>query len=191
MRKTFLIILMVISFTKSFSVDFYEDDKVIRSRVDIVVDGEVKSINMHKLLQMTQMIESSGGRDNYKGRVAKSSYQYEMATVNHYKTLPLISDLWKNIESILDKKLNPLNEEDSKYITYIIYFAKLYYHKNLLNNNKYLLESGDLEWAVYKTFWNSSKGASTYKKWKERTFQLEAEIAIYDKLGKYLYATMK
>ena len=191
MKKMLVLIIIFLGVTlNSYALDFFENNKIIKKEMSFTVNGKVIEVDVHHLLQMTQMIESNGGRDKYTGRVAKTSYQYEMATVNHYRNLPFVKDLWKNVESLLGRELNPLSDKDAKYVTYIIYFAKLYYHQNLLENNKYLEETGDVEWAIYKTFWNSSKGASTYTKWIERGYQVEAENKIYELVGSELYASI-
>lgn len=189
MKKIFMLLFLFIG-ANLFALDFYNNNNIIRKEMTLTINDKVVKVNIHHLLQMTQMIESNGGRDRYEGRVAKTSYQYEMATVNHYRNLPFVKDFWKNIESMVGRELNPLSNKDAKYVTYIIYFAKLYYHQNLLNNNKYLEETGDIEWAIYKTFWNSSKGASTYTKWIERSYQVEAENRIYELIGSELYASI-
>lgn len=141
---------------------------------DIIISGEVKQINMERLLDLTQMIESRGGRDNYKGRVAKTSYQYELETVNHY--LSLIPDLKAHVESELGRELDLHSEDDARYVAWLVYMAKLQYHRNWLDKyNKYYNQSGDVEWAVYKVMWNSIKGASTLNKWRQR----EVEYYVY------------
>lgn len=138
---------------------------------DIIISGEVTQINMERLLDMTQMIESRGGRDPHKGRIAKTSYQYEMQTAKHY--IKLVPDLKKYVESSLNRKLELNKESDARYITYIIYMSKIQYHRGWLDKyDKYYSQSGDVEWAVYKVLWNSVKGASTYKKWKQREREL-------------------
>lgn len=141
---------------------------------DIIISGEVKQINMERLLDLTQMIESRGGRDNYKGRVAKTSYQYELETVNHY--LSLIPDLKAYVESELGRELDLYSEDDARYVCWLVYMAKLQYHRNWLDKyNTYYNQSGDVEWAVYKVLWNSIKGASTLNKWRQR----EVEYYVY------------
>lgn len=146
----------------------------IPANQDIIISGEVKQINMERLLDLTQMIESRGGRDNYKGRVAKTSYQYELETVNHY--LSLIPDLKAYVESELGRELDLYSEDDARYVCWLVYMAKLQYHRNWLDKyNKYYNQSGDVEWAVYKVMWNSIKGASTLNKWRQR----EVEYYVY------------
>lgn len=189
MKKMILIFMLVLG-VQSLSLDFFDNNTIIKRNMVLIVDGEKINVNIHHLLQMTQMIESNGGRDNYNGRVAKTSYQYEMATVEHYKKLPMVKDMWMNIESLLGRELNPLSNTDAKYVTYIIYFAKLFYHSNLLNDNKYLKETGDIEWAIYKTLWNSSKGASTFNTWVKRSYQVEAEREIYNLIGSERYTSI-
>lgn len=144
---------------------------------DILISGEVKQINMERLLDMTQMIESRGGKDNYKGRVAKTSYQYELETVNHY--LSLIPDLKAYVESELGRELDVHSEDDARYVAWLVYMSKLQYHRAWLDKyNKYYKQSGDIEWSAYKVLWNSVKGASTLNKWRQREVELFCMEAI-------------
>lgn len=134
---------------------------------EIMVKDEIVEIDMHRLLALTQMVESRGGKDPYHGRVAKTSFQYEMETAEHY--VNLVPEFRSYIESELGRELKFGSEEDAPYIAYIIFMAKLQYHRGWLDKYyKYYKETGDIEWLVYKVYWNSVKGASTYKKWNQR-----------------------
>lgn len=137
------------------------------------IGGEIHHINIDRLLDLTRQIESRGGKDNYQGRYAKTSYQYELDTVQHY--LSAVPELKSYVEERLGRKLNILSEKDARYITWLVYMAKLRYHKSWLNKYyTYYLETGDTEWLIYKVLWNSIKGKSTYKKWQQRNKELIA-----------------
>ena len=180
--KKLVILIMVVFGVYSYGVDFLTRDKIIKDKMVIMIGNEKREINIKRLIEMTQMMESSGGRNRYTGRVAKSSYQYEIATWDHYKRLPMVKDLYENISSMVGHKLDPLKEEDSKYITYILYYAKIFYHHKKIATSKFF-NSDDIEWTIYKELWNSSLGASTYAKWVERTSEYKAEMLIKGEIG--------
>lgn len=182
MKKMIVAILMLFLGMSTYSVDFLSNNKIIKKEMKLNINGELRTINIHRLIEMTQMMESSGGRNKYSGRIAKSSYQYELATWDHYKKLPMVKDLYNNLSEMIGHKLDPLKEEDSKYITYILYYAKLYYHKNRIVKSKFF-NNEDLEWTIYKEFWNSSKGASTYAKWNQRIREYRVEELIKGEIG--------
>lgn len=160
MKKFRYLLLSVLISTTGFSFE-------IPRYQDIVVKDEVVRIDMHRLLDQTQMIESRGGRDVHRGRVAKTSYQYEIQTAEHY--VNLVPELKSWIEEELGKTLKFNCEEDARNIAYLIYMSKLQYHRDWLDKfDRYYRETGDVEWAVYKIYWNSIKGATTRRKWNQR-----------------------
>lgn len=134
---------------------------------ELRIKDEIVEIDMHRLLALTQMIESRGGKDPFQGRVAKTSFQYEMETAEHY--INLIPEFKSYIESELGRELKYGTEEDAPYISYLIFMAKFQYHRNWLDKYYNIYKNtGDIEWTVYKLYWNSVKGASTFKKWNQR-----------------------
>lgn len=161
MRKLKALILGLLLSASAYSLD------AIPRYQDLAICDHFVSVDMHRLLELTQMIESRGGRDHYHGRVAKTSYQYEMATAEHY--IKLVPEFKKWLESEIGRELQLGKEEDARYITYLIYMSKIMYHKNWMDKfSVYYEETGDIEWCMYKVLWNSIKGASTYSKWVQR-----------------------
>ena len=143
---------------------------ILPSTQSLIIGGQLHTIDINRLLYMTQMMESRGGKDKYTGKIAKTSYQYELDTANYY--LDKVPELKNYIEKNLGRKLNLLSENDAKYICWLIYMAKLRYHKNWLDKYyNFFLETGDTEWLVYKVLWNSIKGKSNYNTWNIRLKQ--------------------
>lgn len=176
--KKIIILLLIISSslfarmsTEEINKDIESLFKIVNQYQDIRIEDEFYSVDMKRLLEMTHMIESRRGKDNYLGRVAKTSYQIEEQTINHY--LPLIQDLKCFLEKELNRPLIFGREEDAIYYAYLLYMAKIRFHKNWLDKyyDKYYIDD-DIEWFVYKILYNSIKGKSTYKKWKEREVEL-------------------
>lgn len=176
MKKIIMLLLIISSLAFGKSVESINKDidklfTIVNQYQDIKLKGEYYAVDMKRLLQMTQMIESRGGRDNYLGRIAKTSYQIEEETLNHY--IPLVQDLKCFLEKELDRQLIFGEEEDAIYYAYLLYMAKIRFHKNWIDKyyDKYYVDS-DVEWLIYKILYNSIKGKSTYKKWKEREVEL-------------------
>lgn len=133
---------------------------------------DIVNVDLERLMRLTTMIESRYGTNTYKGRIAKSPFQYELDTARHY--ISVVPELKSFLECELGRQINVDNEDDCVYITYLIYMSKIRHHKNWLDKfyNKYYKNSKDAEWLVYKVLYNSIKGASTYKKWKQREIEL-------------------
>lgn len=177
--KNIIILLSLLVYNSVFSnmsvVDIDKDInnlfRIVNQYQDIRIEDEFYSVDMKRLLQMTAMIESRYGTNNYKGRVAKTVFQYEMDTATHY--VKQVAILKGYLENQIGRKININNEKDCVYITYLIYMSKFRFHFDWLDkySNKYFNDV-DAEWLVYKVFWNSTKGASTYKKWKEREMEM-------------------
>ncbi len=133
---------------------------------DIRIGDDFYQIDMIELLEMTAQVESRYGQDNYNGRVAKTPFQFELDTANHY--VSLVKELKGFLESEIGRELKVENEQDCVYITYLIYMSKLRYHRRWVEKLHKKYFKGDVEWFIYKIFWNSTKGASTYKKFRMR-----------------------
>ena len=167
--KKIIILLMLIP-TIAFGYDLERDlntlFKYVSQTQEITVDGSIYEVDMRRLLVMTMGIESNFGKDKYHGRVAKSPMQFELSTAEHY--VKIIPELRQYLESKIGRKLT-FKDRDCIYISYLIYMSKLqHHHKWLTRHKRYFIETGDIEWLVYKVLWNSIKGASTYKKWTYR-----------------------
>ncbi|MGL5191632.1 MAG: hypothetical protein ACRC7S_18480 [Cetobacterium sp.] len=125
-------------------------------------------IDMRKLINQTAMIESNYGRDNYKGRVAKTFLQIEPKSYEYYVNLS--PELKEYIENELGRELK-LSNENAVFIAYIIYLNKIQTHSNWINKFKHSHYNGDNEWYMYKLYYNSLKGEATYKKWQQRQIE--------------------
>lgn len=173
-----LIILFIILFNVSFSYTVEEInadiDKLftfVSDTHDIKINNEIKTINLRELLRMTLMVESNYGRDNYKGRIAKTPFQLEPNTGKHYKNI--VPELKTYIESCIGRKLNHLKDRDSVYVAYIIYMSKFTHHRSWVDKfSKSKYYNHDNEWFIYKIYWNSIVGATSYSKWEKRRIEL-------------------
>lgn len=167
-----VIIFFIISLSL-FSKKIEGNDKlfsIVSPTQDIRVGDYIYQIDIKRLLEMTQMMESRGGRDNYRGRIAKTSYQLEYDTIKHY--IPLCEELKCFLEDELGRKLVFGKEEDAIYYTYLLYMVKIRYHRDWLEKYIQYSRENDIEWLVYKILFNSINGKSNYKKWKEREKEL-------------------
>lgn len=177
---TLICILMCnISLSKEESIH-YKISTNIRRLIEVVSDTQPIVINdvyydldiLH-LLEMTVMLESNYGLDNYKGRIAKSPFQYEEPTVNF--GMKYNDDLLEYLEYRLGHKIDPMNDEHSPYVAYLIYMAKLRHHKKYIDIyvKKNPNEDFDPEWLVYKSMYNSHLGASKFDTWNRRKEELD------------------
>lgn len=140
---------------------------IVSSTQDINIDNEIITIDLRRLIIMTSMIESRMGQDPYNGRIAKTYMQIEENTARHY--IVRVGILKEFIESKINRKLQWDKDEDAIYVSYLLYMAKLKFHCDYLqkNFNKYNGKQ-DYEWAVYKIFYNTKYGSSSYKTWLKR-----------------------
>lgn len=143
--------------------------KIVPEKQVIIMNGKEEMIDMRYLINMTSMNESFYGRGKYKGRIAKTHMQIEELTYNHY--VPLVSELKLDIENQLGRKLQ-LRDEDAVYVAYLIYTAKLKYHRSWIDKLQRYYR-GDLEHYIYKIYFNSILGATTYSMWNRRKSELE------------------
>lgn len=180
MKKILILLIMVVNFNNLFSKTTPEKlnkdmDKlfnIVSQYQDIKINGELKTIDMRKLLQVTLMLESRYGLDNYNVKHAKTPFQIEKVTGEHY--LKINPYLKEYIEDNIGRKIKWNRDNDSVYATYIIYLSKLRYHYDWLDKLYSKVDGNkDTEWYVYKIYWNSVKGASTYVKYKKRLIGLE------------------
>ena len=173
MKKIIMILILVVS-TYSYSRDPQQISNdiqhlftIVNKYQDIIVDGVVYQVDMERLLEMTAMVESRYGTNNYKGRIAKTEFQFELTTANHYVTIA--NELKGFLEEKLGRKISIDNDRDSVYIAYIIYMSKIRYHRDWLDKHKNIYEkSFDIEYLLYKVLWNSVLGKTTYSKWIDR-----------------------
>lgn len=173
MRVLVLFLLLAINTFCYSVVDIKKDVdnlfKVVPENYIIIRNGKQEVINMRYLINMTSMNESFYGRDKYKGRIAKTHMQIEEPTYNHY--VPLVSEPKIEIEKSLGRKLC-LRDEDAVYIAYLVYIAKLKYHYDWLDK-LHSYYKGDLEYYIYKIYFNSTLGDTTFSMWNRRKIELE------------------
>lgn len=135
---------------------------------EIIINNHIYTINMDLLLDMTAMIESRNGRDNYNGRVVKTYMQIEEETYKFYSNK--VPEFKQYIEEKLGRKLIWDSDRDARYNAYIIYMGKMQTHSHW--KDKLIKHfNGDVEWYIYKIYYNSIRGKSTYKKWQQRKFE--------------------
>lgn len=151
---------------------------VVNQYQDICVNDNYYRVDLKKLIKVTAQIESRYGRDEYKGKVAKTVFQYEMDTASHY--VKNVGILKSHLESELGRKISIYNEKDCVYVTYLIYMAKFRFHKEWLDKYYDKYYENDIEWLVYKVFWNSSLGATTKEKYDFRIKELIEEGMLND-----------
>lgn len=133
----------------------------------IIIDEQLYVVDMKRLLWLTAGMESNFGRDKYTGRVAKTYMQLEPKSAEHY--IKIIPQFRFYLANELNRNINIQKNSDAMYVTYLFYMSKIQYHFNWINKYKYIFyETNDLEWFIYKLYFNSIKGQSTYKKWKYR-----------------------
>lgn len=196
MKKIILLGMLLLSFiSHGYSVDNLSKDldtlfTIVSNEQELQVDGVTYKLDIRHLLEMTLQIESRFGQDKYGGRIAKTPFQYEPTTAEHY--VKIMPELKKYIEDKLERKLNLYDNKDCVFVAYIIYMSKVQHHKKWLDkySKTYFRKSGDLEWLLYKTLWNSVKGHSTYKKWKQRADEL-SEIKLDRKYNKWYNIIIK
>lgn len=177
MYKIILLLMILInsvSFSKYSVESIHKDvDKLFNSIIDsdthnVRIGINIYEIDLRRLLLQTAMIESNFGRDKYSGRVAKTYLQIEENTAKWYLSQqPLLKSY---IEEKLGRKLEWNKDEDAMFVAYILYMAKFEQHKSWLNKFRYTnhFKDGDLEYYVYKIFYNSIAGSSKYSTWKKR-----------------------
>lgn len=179
MKKIIMLLLIISSLAFGKSVESINKDidklfTIVNQYQDIKLKGEYLRVDLKELLKLTAQVESRYGRDNYKNRVAKGVFQYEMATAIYY--VKQVGILKSYIEEQLGRKIDVNNEDDCVYITYLIYMSKFRFHFDWLNKYySYYSETNDIEWLVYKVFWNSIKGATTREKFIQRRTELIKE----------------
>lgn len=143
--------------------------KIVPENYIIIRNGKQEVIDMRYLINMTSMNESFYGRGSYKGRIAKTHMQIEELTYNHY--VPLVSEPKIEIEKSLGRKLC-LRDEDAVYIAYLVYIAKIKYHYDWLDKLQRYYR-GDIEYYIYKIYFNSTTGSTTFSMWNRRKSELE------------------
>lgn len=178
-----MILINSVSFSKYSTENIHKDlDKIftiVSDTHNIRIGNNVYDIDLKRLLLQTTMIESNLGRDKYNGRIAKTYMQIEEKTAKWY--MSQVPELKSYIEEELGRKLVWNKDSDAMFVTYLIYLSKIKSHRNWLDKYKHTkhFEDGDLEYYIYKIFYNSIAGSSKYSTWEKR------EKEYYDLKYKY------
>lgn len=174
----YIIIILLLFYNTSFGSISSDIDRlftIVNDEQEIIIKDSIHTIDLRRLLQMTAMMESRYGTNNYKGRVAKTPMQYELSTADFYTDY--MSELTNYMAKEFDMPYSAYQELTGVFHSYIIYMGKIQLHHKLLDRYyHYYSDTEDIEWLVYKVLWNSIKGKSTYAKWKQR----EIEFTIHD-----------
>lgn len=178
MKKLIIALMIIIGTTtfgkltpKQIDRDIERLFKIVSPIQELNVNGNIMEIDLKRLMRMTAMVESRFATNKYSGKIAKSAFQYEMATANHY--VGIVGELKNYLETEIGREISLTNDNDCVYVTYLIYMSKLRHHRGWLDKYYTLFrETGDIEWLVYKVLWNSVKGATTYNKWQNRDMEM-------------------
>lgn len=165
--------LFVATFGYNYPTDKIHKDidtlfSIVSDTHDIRINNNIFTLDMRRLLIQTAMIESNFARDKYRGRVAKTYMQIEENTAKWY--LSQVPEIRTYIEERLSRKLIWNKDEDAMFVAYLIYMSKLHTHPNWIDkyrNSKHF-KHGDIEYFIYKLFFNSIKGVSTYSRFLSR-----------------------
>lgn len=171
-----ILLLMILLNSVSFSKYSYENihkdlDKlfnIVSHTHNMRIGSNTYNIDLRRLLLQTAMIESNFGRDKYEGRLAKTYLQIEEKTAKWY--LSQVPELKSYIEESLGRELVWYRDDDAIYTAYLIYMSKIFKHNKWIDkyrNSKHFSD-GDLEYYIYKIFYNSIKGSSKYITWERR-----------------------
>lgn len=142
--------------------------EIVSDTHEIRVGNHDLKVDVRRLLLQTAMVESNFARDKYKGRVAKTYMQIEEKTAKWY--LSQVPELREYIEERLDRKLVWYKDRDAMFVAYLIYMSKIRTHHSWIDKYRHSkhFQHGDIEYFVYKLFFNSIKGASTYSRFVSR-----------------------
>lgn len=141
---------------------------IVSDTHEISINNHVLKLDMRRLLAQTAMIESNFGRDKYRGRLAKTYLQIEEKSAKWY--LSQVPELKEYIEENIGRKIKWDSDRDAMFTAYLLYMSKIQQHGNWIDKfrkSKHF-KDGDLEYYVYKLFYNSIAGASKYSTWKKR-----------------------
>lgn len=134
---------------------------------EITIDKKIYQVDLKRLLWLTAGMESNFGKDKYSGRIAKTYMQLEPESAKHY--IKVFKSTKIHVENNINRQLTTYYDKDAMYVSYILYLSKLHYHKNWIDRYKYIYyNTNDIEWFVYKLYYNSIKGKSKFTMWKYR-----------------------
>ena len=136
-------------------------------RYECITDENDKMyiVDMQKVLWLTSGCESHFSEYKYTGRIAKTYMQLEEETVKWIKKVNPQEVAF--VEKGLGRKLNYTKDEDAMFLAYLLYSTKLKYHKERFFKQRVEYRE-DLEWRMYKIYYNTFKGSANYNLWKNR-----------------------
>lgn len=184
MKKFVTVLFMLIGLnTFGYSIDRINNDihmlfdhYGLPRTQNITIDGKQYELDWSRLLILTAGVESNFGQDNYSGRVAKTFMQIEEDSYKHYlKVLPATRDKVAEYTNI-----SQLKDSNAIAIAYVFYLSKMFHHSKWINLHKdiFYKSNKDVEYFVYKLYFNSIKGKSTYSKWIYRENWLLKNVGI-------------
>lgn len=147
---------------------------IVEDKKSIQVGNTFYKVDMRKVIRMTAMIESNYGRDRANpNSKAKSIMQIEKKSYDFYIKKEV--GLKKQLETELGRELVYNRNSDAVFLAYIFYIAKFSTHPTWLNKYKDSVhfKHGNINYYVYKIYYNSIKGATTKTTWDTRLKQLE------------------
>ncbi|MGL5984293.1 MAG: hypothetical protein ACRCZ1_03390 [Cetobacterium sp.] len=144
--------------------------KIVPRYEKVEIKGEFHNLDMKKLMQVTAMVESSYGTTSYSRRIPKTYMQMEKRSALH--SLSQGEIIKKKIERRLGRNLQWDSDKDAMFVAYIIYTDRLRQNKRWLRLHTRYFVNGDVEWYIYKVFFNSIKGSATHKLWQTKQKQL-------------------
>ncbi|MGL5961932.1 MAG: hypothetical protein ACRCZ0_08265 [Cetobacterium sp.] len=170
MIRIFLVFILsgYVSFGFGYSKkDINRDLDILFTHVNINkvvnIQGKNYTVNMDKVLRMTAMIESNYGGDRARSKaVAKTFMQIEKKSADFY--LKQVPKEKAYLEKRLGRKLIWDSNRDAIYVSYLIYMSKIKTHPKWLDkfaNTKHF-SHGNVNFYIYKLYYNSIKGKTTY-----------------------------
>lgn len=127
-------------------------------------------VDMQKVLLLTAGVESHFSKYPYDGRIAKTYMQLEEETVKWVKKVNK-PDL-DFLERGLGRELDFRKDSDAMFVAYLLYATKLKYHKDRFFK-QLVSHRNDLEWRVYKIYYNTYRGSAKYSLWESRQREVD------------------
>lgn len=149
------------------TIDAYNKYAELTPTIEVIYGGiDPIIIDQHRLMFNLLRVESNFGSSNISGRIAKGVTQIEPDTFN-----AMYSDrrfIERRMEIEERYKVNLKNYEKDEYTNIVSAHAVLEY--KVLCNPQWIDiikidNKVDVEWLLYKIYYNSIDGKSTYTKW--------------------------
>lgn len=132
------------------------------------IDGEAVIVDFNRLMYCLLNVESDFGKANLDNAPAIGVAQIEEDTFNGMIKDRRFRDEVEIIEDRYDVKLKDYNKNEYSNIVaaYAVLKYKIFCAPHWMNKLKISYRS-DVEWMIYKIYYNSIDGATEYKKWSE------------------------